>query len=427
MNAEIKHTVVIGTGTVIAAGLSLAYTVYVGRVLGPSSSADFFGALFLALLFIAALGPINGTVAKFAAQYAVAERPGKTRTLWREVSKRVAMWGGLALVAVWLLMIPTAHLLNMGRRGLLPVAGAVVFCTALVSVGRGVMRGAHHFKSYNANVVLEAFLRLGVGVALVHRFGGALAALSAYVAALVVALAVSSWQARRVWRGHAVERLDGSPIRQFSARMFLMMFVSAGFLYADMLFVKTTFGDADAGVYGAAANLSRAIGVLATPFNIVLLPILAARQARGKPPGSTLLRMCLCFAGAACTALAIIWFGAREALTTLYGAGYAVGAPLLFPICIVRIMGHLAFMLALGCLSIDRYGFLRVYAVGLAVELIGLCVWHASFREVIWVTGLSQTVTAAALAVFLVATRRPDARPQETDVQAESLLKEDVL
>ena len=40
-----------------------------------------------------ALGPINGTIAKFSAQYAARGEYGKVRSIYREAARRMALYG----------------------------------------------------------------------------------------------------------------------------------------------------------------------------------------------------------------------------------------------------------------------------------------------------------------------------------------------
>ena len=86
MRKETKHTFSLLAGTGITAAFSLAYMVFAARTLGPAVSADFFAVIALVALCQVALGPINGTVARFSAAYA--DDYGKIRTLCREIAKR---------------------------------------------------------------------------------------------------------------------------------------------------------------------------------------------------------------------------------------------------------------------------------------------------------------------------------------------------
>ena len=92
MRMETRHSVVLLVGTGTVAVLSLIYSVYAQRILGPVGAGDFVAALSLLGFINIALGPINATVTRFTAQYASRKQYGKIQTLTREIAKRVALY-----------------------------------------------------------------------------------------------------------------------------------------------------------------------------------------------------------------------------------------------------------------------------------------------------------------------------------------------
>ena len=154
MRTETRHSIVLTAGTGTTAALSLIYTVYAGRVLGRVAYADFVAAVSFANLCYIALGPINGTVARFTAQYASRSEYGKIRTLCREVGKRVAKYGVLGLIAGLVMLKPLAVVLRFDSVVPLLLAYVMVYLTLLLSVARGVLRGVQSFHQYNLNPLL---------------------------------------------------------------------------------------------------------------------------------------------------------------------------------------------------------------------------------------------------------------------------------
>lgn len=400
MRAETRHSIVLLFGTGLTATLAMVYSIYAGRRLGPEEYAVFTTAVSLVMMGHIALGPINGTVARFTAQYATRNEFGKVRTLAREVARRVALYGLLGLLAALVLIKPLGSLLRFDSVWPLVVAGLMLYLLTLLCVPRGVLRGVQQFGQYNLNIVLEAAVRLASGVALLQVVNYAVPGLSAYLAGLVVILLVSVYQLRAIWRGHEPAPLDAAAIRRFTAPMFLMMFTSAGFQNIDMLYVKHYFTPADAGLYGAAFTLARAISVLVTPFQTLMLPLLTTLFVREQQLGGPFLRICCYFLLLAAGPMLLFWFWPDQVMR-LYGAQYGAASPLLLGIAAARIAGFLCAMLTLLNVARNDFRFLWVYMPGLGAQALALTIWHDSMSTVVLVSILSQAATLLAMVLFL--------------------------
>lgn len=372
--------------------------VFAARTLGPSVSADFFAVIALVALCQVALGPINGTVARFSAAYA--GEYGKVRTLCREVAKRVALFGLVGLAVAWLAMGSVAGVLKLGSSWPLTIACAMLYLTLILSVARGCLRGLQRFGQYNINIVFEALVRLVGGVAILSVVAAdAAAALLGYLLALAAVLVLSWVQLRRIWGRYEPRPVDGGAVRRFTIPMFLMMFTAAGMQNIDMLFVKHFFDPMEAGVYGAAFKLAGAIGVLVTAFNTQLLPLITSLHERGRSVVVPLVRLCGYFSLLALLPLTLFWYWSAPVMLLLYDRAFEAGAPLLFGLTAARVLGYLALMIASAGAAMNRFRFLYVYVPALAIQVVGLAVWHTTPATVINVLIVTNALTLVALLV----------------------------
>ncbi len=392
MRSETKHSLVLIAGTGLSALLSLAYAVHAGNVLGPALYADFAGAISLVSLCNIALGPINGTVTRFTAQYACQGAYGKILTLSREVARRVALYGLMGGGFALLMLTPLTDAFNFRSVWPILVAVGVVYLTLLLSVARGVLRGVQSFGHYSLNIALEAVVRLFFGVVLLSWVCSAVSGLLAYPIGLVVVLMVSRAQLRRVWGGCEPQSLDGTAVRQFALPMFVLMFASAGFENADMLFVKHYFSESEAGVYGSAFTLVRAISVIATPFCTLMLPLLTRLHEQGDGLSRSFVRVCGHFLLLSAVPLLLFAIWSEKIMLLLYGQPYIEAAPLLLPLAGARLVGYLGAMIALFHASTGRFGFLMLYLPVLAIEVVALFVWCDSLIAVVIVALVAQIV-----------------------------------
>lgn len=416
MRTETRQSIVLTIGTGATAAFSLVYVAYVGRVLGPERYADFTAVLSFVLLCTLALGPINPIVARFTAQYASQRAYGKIRTLSYEITRRLALYGFAGIVLGLLALKPLTSTLRFHSILPLLVAYGMVYLNVMLTVPRGVLRGVQNFGKYNVNIVLEAAIRLGIGVIVLECACGAVSGLLPYLAALAAILFYSRIQLRGVWAGHEPEPVDGGAIKRFTVPMFLMAFGGAGFQNIDILFVKHYFAEADAGLYGAAANLAKSINVLVTPFSILLLPLLITLRQRGRRVPRTFLRVCAYFLLLSAGPMVLFWLWPGAIMVLVYGQEFAAGAPVLLPLAAALLLGCLSTLTGLSFASADRFGFLYIYLLGLAIEAAGFALWHTSLQTVVAVVLTAQTVTMTAMVVWFILDLR--CRRQNSDAEA---------
>ena len=405
MKPETRHSLVLMFGTGMTAILGLIYTIYAARVLGPEAYAVFGTAVSLVMMCQLALGPINETITKFSAQYAGEANLGKVRTLAHEVGKRIAAAGLVGLLVALLLTKPLAGFLHFDNYGPLFAAYAMTYLTILISVGRGVLRGVQRFGAYNRNILTEASTRLLAGFALLAALGSVTSALTAYIVALVVTLALSIRQLRAVWNGHERQTLDGRAVRRFTLPIFATMLTYAVFQNLDMILVKHYFPAEEAGIYGAAFALARAMATIVTPFSTLLVPLLTTLRAQGKPVAGPFLRVAGYFCLLALFVLSI--FGVFPGqIMKLFTPDYAEASSLLLPLSVVRLLGFLSFLLVLAGAAVNRFTFLWAFVPGLLLEAVVLYLCHDTLRDVIFAIMIVQGITLAAMIALAIAMLR---------------------
>jgi len=401
MRPETRHSVVLVIGTGITTGLALVYNVYAGRTLGRAAYGDFAAVLSFVALCHIALGPINGTIARFAAQYATERALGKVRALCREITRRVALWGLIGGVVALAAAKPISSLLNLASPWSFVAGVAIIYVTLLLAVWRGAIRGMQAFGSFNVNTITEAGVRLIVGVAVLAVWCHTVAGLSAYFVALVVAILLSRVQLDRMWSGHEFQRVDGAAVKRFTGPLLLMAITTAGLQNIDMLLAKHYAADADVGgIYGAAFNLSRAVSALVTPFNTYLLPLLAQLHTQGRRVRGTLARTCGYFLILAAGLILVFAIWPERIVVLLFGKEFAAASTLLLPLTLTRLFGYLCHLIALAFAATDRFRFLWIYITGLVVEAVLLSMWHASSLQIARVSLTVQGVLFAVLVIY---------------------------
>jgi O-antigen/teichoic acid export membrane protein len=377
---QLRQSAVLVVATGTTAALTFGLMMIAGKTLGPAESSDLFAGIFLLFAVHTVFSPVSTAVARRVAVLDVAADAGAGRA----VTDRVASLTGRVLLAFGAVVAVTLpwQSQSMGIDiGVLAAAWLAALLIALASVLRGAMRGRQAFGPLAGNMVTEAALRVGLAVAVLLVTGRADIAMAAYVVGIVAVWPhLLGWQ-RRVMGPGAETPVDDRSWLPFVGPLLLLAVADAGFQNYDVLFVKGRLSAADAGAYGAAATLSRALGVLVTPFVIQVVPLLAASHAKegaassdGARPATTglLARLVTSYVLLSAGALLILANLGPELLSTLFGSGFDAASGVLVPHAIGALAGYLAMVLAQGLAAIGRLRIAGLYLLGFGVEIVVL-------------------------------------------------------
>lgn len=396
LSRDVRAVLVLSVGVATSAVLSLLFVVVVARRLEAAQAADFFGAVFLVMLLSTALSPLNGSMAQLSSGDDTSRR-SVASMIGRRLLRYSVPWGLLFVTVGGLLTFPMARLLKFGSPLQLWIALLAGALTAALQIPRGLLRGAHDFRAYSANMILESVVRFAVGVPLVWLTSNATAALVAYPIALVAALAAAvdrSPPSRAVpdeiIRGQirAVGRLL-PPLIGFAS-------IDAAFQYGDVLLIKSLLPVTSAADYGAAATVARVIAIVFAPFALAILPIMSDSHASGVGIGRPLRRLLLYFTGASAIVVIACALAADALIRLAYGPSFGGAAPLLVPFALSVTVGCINIAIGQAAAATGGYGFLCLYVAGFALMLIGFTAFHATAPQVLGVAIVAKAVTALA-------------------------------
>jgi|SRR5665213_649641 len=248
----------------------------------------------------------------FAQQTARALATGRERQLAGMI--RLAWLGtfglaGLCALGVWLWQGDILAAWKLTSATGLWITVVVVLFSLWMPMFWGVLQGQQNFFWLGWSNILNGAGRFAMAAVLVLLAGWAsVGMITGVCLGLVVAVGVSIWQTRGVWR------LPAEPFkwRELLSQIvpLLLGFGALQFFFtADTMFVKAYFSDDDAGFYIGAGTLSRALLWLVLPLAAVMFPKIVHSAVRSEK--SSLLGMVLLGTGilAACGALGLTVLG----------------------------------------------------------------------------------------------------------------------
>ncbi len=402
LGRDFRDSFTLALGTGLASGLALIFSAYCGRKLGPADYSVFITVLSLVTLGNIPAGPINTTLARFAAQMEEEGRRGALRTLFFRMVRGTA-WRGLLVLVLLLPALPLLqHLLRMDSLVPLGFGYGLIYLTVMLSLPRGVLRGLQRFAAHNTQILSENGIRLVLGLALISLWPSAPMALACMILAVFLAIVLAGFQLRPIFQGVEATGADLGAARRFFGPTLLFAALFAGFHHVDILLIKALFPPEPAGQYAAAATLARGVGILVAPFRILLLPRLVSQRSQGRPVRGLLFRLLGLFCLISGSVLGLFWVAGDFLIHGLLGADFADAVPLLVPLTLSLILINLAGLLIQPLLAEGRFSFLWFYGPLLLVEAGAIYAFHPSLVWVSWMLVPFGAVASAVLLLWLV-------------------------
>ncbi|WP_255197777.1 oligosaccharide flippase family protein [Halorarius litoreus] len=392
----LHHGGLMAAATVLAGAFNYGFQVFVGRALG-AEQYGVFGALFALFYLLHVVGRgVRFSASRFAAEL---DGPHDRAAFYRGFLGRSVVLGGVSFVA--LVAASPAITAFFGIESTLPVVAvaAAIAIELVLTANQGTLQGLQQFAALGGFKVVQAGVKLGLGVALVLAGFGLYGAFGAVALGSLVVLVAST--AYLHWRlGRASAATTSFEYRR--AYRYVFPAALAGFCLtvpanADVVLVTHFFPAADAGYYTAASVLGKVLVFLPMGISTALFPkVTADHAAAATDQLDDLFDRALAYAAlVGVVGATVYWFAAEPVLRVVFGADYLAAAPLVrwYGLAVLAVV--LAVIVLNFQLARDRMGFVYLFAAGSVLELALIWVFHASMVQVV------QLVLAANAVLFL--------------------------
>ena len=257
-------------------GFNFAYNVFMARILGPSEFGHINAAITILLIVSSVSLSFQLVCAKFVARN---EAFGAKSAVVKSLLGKAWIASLIIAAILFIAQKPFAAYLNLPDHWILGLLALGVAVYAPLGVKRGAMQGLCFFPRLGGNFVVEAVTRFVVGVGLVLAGYGALGAVGAISAAVVMAYFLPPMP-----REVRVEAIPGEPASFAEAVQAIVFFIGQVIINnIDILLVKHFFPAEPAGIYAAIAQIGRLLYFVCW-FGIVnaMFPVAASRQDQKK-------------------------------------------------------------------------------------------------------------------------------------------------
>lgn len=394
----------------LAGLLNYLFTVVMSHMLGEAGAFSSFNSLN-SIFLIVVLGAlsIQTVITKYVAEFEVTGERERVRFLLRK-----GAWWLLAVGAVITLVSvaaawPLADALKLSSPLLVVLLGTSVAITLYMTLPAGMLQGEQRFLALGIASISVAALRIFFGVVLVKLGFGVYGALSAATLAGIAVVGTITYMYRDMFLGPVVPDETFKPATALSALIPVAtaVFVVILMTQIDVVLVRAFKSEVVADVYSKAAIAGKAVFFFPEGVALVMFPRVSAMRERGEPT-RRVLGLSLAAAGVLVVAV-VGFFALFPGFTASFFAGKdaarvsalepVLGVNFVVMFGVIMAVYALVKLLAFYHLALDRVGFIVIYAVAAALEIVGIVVFHRTLQQILTVM---LVVGVALLAVNLL-------------------------
>lgn len=392
----LRHGSLVFGGVVVANVFNYLYYVVLGRLANVEVYGEVTALASLMLLVGAPASVGQLIVARVAADLDARGDLAALRRLADVITVRSLGAGFVVIVVAALARDSIAHFLNLedGAPVVATAAAAAMFFCAYVQ--RGVLQGAHLFKDFSASMTLEAFTRVGVGLALVVPFTSA-GALSGAAIGLGVTVLFHLWRFHVRFGGRrAPVPVERAVLWRIVTGVGLGQLTLTVLTFYDVPLVKHAFDARSAGLYAAAALVGRTVIAAVVFVPTIVLPKVTARVAAGRSPLPLLFTGLGLAAAVIAVALTAALIAPRFVVGLIAGRQAADAAPLIVRYLAASGALSLATVVAAYNFGLHRYAFVVPACIVACAEIVVLAAWHPTLAATVGVLAVGHTCVFAA-------------------------------
>ena len=343
--------------TVITNATNYAYSLLMGRQLGPELFGEFTALLGVLMILSVASQTVQTVVARYVTGIHTNQGPAAVVNFARRLMWRLTLVGVVAFL-VWIpISFPLANILQIDSPVPVIAAGSALILGFSLPVVWGAFQGEQRFRHLGFNMCALAIGRFVLGAVLVvlgASVAGAIGALSVATAFAFV-LAYPSVRA-----GLGSHQRVGPPARELVAYgLPTTLGLAAWTLLTnlDIVFVKAAENSTEAGYYGAAATIGKIALFLPLALGLVIFPKAAARHVAGQDSRFLMRRTGQAVVVASAALILVCAVFGETALELMFGASYAPADQLLVPVVAAMCCFALTNVMLFYYLSVHRMRF----------------------------------------------------------------------
>ena len=397
----IRENFLLIAATLAASAIHYLYQFSMGRLLGPADYGTLAALFSIIYISVAPVQAVQLTLTKFVAEFKASGQAGFIGALFNGVIKKLTFVGFAAFAVLSILSPWISEFLNIPHKSTIINFSFIFLAMFILAAARGFLQGMQRFKALGANLIAESATKLAFGLALVFAGHGILGAIwGANISVFVsVGLAAFILLPTLRARGDAITNEQRRKIYEYSIPTLIALSVVTALYSLDVLLVKHFFTPNEAGIYAAAALVSKVIFFALLPISQVMFPKVAELRIKGLPHTAIFLKSLALVTLLSAIAVATYFLAPSFVLNFLFGSEYSAAVPLIGLFGAAIALLSISYVFVNYFLSSGRTKFVYALPVFALAEVLLILFWHSSLHQIVTVL----IVLMALLLAFLIA------------------------
>jgi O-antigen/teichoic acid export membrane protein len=372
----------------------------VARFLGPKG----FGHATVVYTILTLISAVTLSFQIIAAKVVAQQSTEETKSaVYRGFHRWSLVCGVLVALILLFFQRAIADYLNLPDSNLVALLAIGTAFYVPLGTRRGYIQGTYGFRRLASNLVLEGAVRLGGSLALILLGFGVQGVIAANALAVAVAyFAIAPKLAARI----------PNPLRfsqAFIEASQAIVFFSGQVLInnCDIVLVKHFFAAKEAGIYAVVAMVGRVIFAFSSAVVNSMFPIVAGTRHEERKNISVIATALLMVLGIGCVLALGLSLAPPGLWTTFFGSGFQIDGEFNLP----YLLALYAVTSIVYCLSVVLITFEMSYKIAntswvqlafSGLVIAGICRFHSTLREVIFVQLILMGVLFACVALPIV-------------------------
>ena len=377
-----KNSIFIFAASLIMNATGYFYHFFVGRVLGPSAYGVLGTLLTILYVINVPFNTIQTTISKFTTNLKANNEINSVNYLLRSSLKKILIYSSIVFLIYIALSRVIADFLNITDITPVILIGTLVVFALLLAVTWGVIQGLQMFKPLGYNMIVQGFIKLGLGVLLVLFGLGVNGAVIAIALSFLLPFLLTLFALKKYF-SKGEKKYNTKDIFHYSIPVLIAMMSITLLFSLDVFLVKHYFSDIESGYYAALAMLGKVIYFGSISIVYVMFPKVVELNTKKMPSKGILLKS-LGIVFAFCGLATIFYFiFPRFTVNLLFGKEFLSVVPLLGKFAIFMGLLSLIYVLIFYNLSVHKKSFIYILIFFNIMEIVLFYFFHASISQVV--------------------------------------------
>ncbi len=360
------------------------YTLIMARMLGPAEFSLFASLISIFLILSSLISTIQTVTTKYVSNYFAEKDYKSISNFFFDSFKKITLICLIFFIIFILASKQIALFLNAASPIPIIVLGSMVFISIFVSLSRGTLQGIQNFFHLSLNLVIDAILRLVIGILLVYlgfKSSGAIgsSSISGFLAILISFIPLNFIFKNR----NKVKDINFFEVYKYSIPVLIASVCFFTLISFDLVLVKHFFNELNAGQYSAASTMGKIVIFIPGAVGLVMFPKVAEYHKKSLS-SIDILKKSLLVTLILCGGVTICYFLFPNFLIrVMFGKVYENSAYLIKFFGIVMTFFALNNILILYNLSIEKFKFLFPTFFFTILQIILIYLFHGSLIQVI--------------------------------------------